>query len=145
MITPGNPLQQKLATTRRWWRTTGSSWPVWPRALGIVIALALLCYHADNRLVLSAQAREHWRLAIAVAGLGTFLLLFLRAAVKPLPDAVVAAEVERRFPDLGERLLSTVDLIARPGLHRDRRRPVRLLALHDDRARRKKPSGSVSL
>jgi hypothetical protein len=114
----GEPLEQKLAATRRWWRATrllvGLAWTV-----SVVLLLGLLCYHADRALVLSAGAREAWRFGILLAGLATLLLTVARSLLRPLPDTALAAVVERRYPVLRERLLTTIDLIpalAAPGL-----------------------------
>ncbi len=105
----GEPLQQKLAVTRRWWRATrslaGVAWIVC-----VVVALGLICYHADRMLVLSPGARQTWRIGIGFAGLGTLLLLLLRPILRPLPDRALAVDVERRYPVLRERLLTTIDL-----------------------------------
>ncbi|HZO86766.1 MAG TPA: hypothetical protein VFB38_00400 [Chthonomonadaceae bacterium] len=105
----GDPIQQKLALTRRWWRTmrllAGLAWVVC-----VVVLLGLICYHADRALVLSALAREKWRLGIGVAALITLVLALVRPLLRPLPDKTLAAYVERRYPALRERLLTTVDL-----------------------------------
>ena len=104
------PLQQKLAATRVWWRTTrvltGLSW-----ILVVVVALGLLCYHFDRWLALSAQARVLWLYAIAVSALLTLLFALLRPALQKRPDAAVAADVEKRYPALKERLLTAIDLM----------------------------------
>jgi hypothetical protein len=106
----GEPLVQKLAGTRRWWRITrllaGTGW-----AACAVIALALLCYHLDRALALSSAARVFWRAAIALAGLGVFGVGLLYAFLRRLPDSSLAAVVERRYPVLRERLLTTIDLM----------------------------------
>ncbi|HLK57531.1 MAG TPA: hypothetical protein VKU00_13270, partial [Chthonomonadaceae bacterium] len=86
----GMPLQQKLDATRRWWRTTrllgGFAW-----MLCIIIALGLLCYHLDSRLVLSSTAREAWRWAIALAGFGVLCAAGALALLRRMPNADVAA------------------------------------------------------
>ncbi|HZP84069.1 MAG TPA: DUF4175 family protein [Chthonomonadaceae bacterium] len=115
----GEPLQQKLAATRRWWRATrllgGLAWMVC-----VVVALGLVCFHLDRALVLSAGARQAWRIGIGLAGLGTLLLVLLRFVLRPLPDKTVAVAVERRYPLLRERLLTLIDLapaLAASGAH----------------------------
>lgn len=104
------PLQQKFAVTRRWWRTTravaGSAWIV-----GIVVALGLACFHFDRVLVLSSRARELWLAGIAGAACVVALLALVRPLLRPLPDKVLAEDVERRYPALKERLMTTVDLL----------------------------------
>ncbi len=106
----GNPLRQKLAGARQWWRTTRSlsalAWTV-----GITIVLALICYHSDRALALSPAGRQAWKVIIPLAGAGVLIFGLLRAMFRPLPDALLAAAVERRYPTLRERLLTTVDLI----------------------------------
>jgi len=109
MSETGNPIQNKLAAARQWWRATGAlsglGWTV-----VAVVVLSLICYHADSRLVLSAGAREAWRIGIAVAGFLSLCIAIGRSLLRPLPDAVVAAHVEQKYPDLRERLLTAVDL-----------------------------------
>jgi hypothetical protein len=109
MSEPGNPIQHKLAATRQWWRTThvlsGVGWTV-----VAIVVLSLICYHADSRLVLSAGAREVWRLSIVAVGAALLCAALLRSLLRPLPDAVLAAHVEQKYPALRERLLTAVDL-----------------------------------
>lgn len=109
MSEPGNPIQHKLAAARQWWRTTrvlsGVGWTV-----VAVVVLCLVCYHADSRWVLSAKAREVWRVGIALAGLAVLGGALLRSLLKPLPDSELATYVEQKYPDLRERLLTAVDL-----------------------------------
>lgn len=102
-------LQQKLVATRRWMRTTrllqGAAWMVC-----LVVALALLCYQLDSHLVLSPAARILWRTGIGLAAVLSLVVAAVLTFLKRLPDAAVAAEVERRYPVLHERLLTTVEL-----------------------------------
>ena len=103
-------LKRKLAATRAWWRTTrivaGLGW-----ITVVVVALALVCYHFDRWLALSAQARVLWLYGMGVAALITLLFALLRPSLRKLPDATVAADVEKRYPALRERLLTTIDLM----------------------------------
>jgi hypothetical protein len=105
----GSTLQQKIAATRRWWRATrvlgGLTW-----VLSVVIVLGLICYQCDRHLALSASAREAWRTGIELAGVLTLLTALLRPLTRRLPDMTLAADVERRYPVLRERLLTTLDL-----------------------------------
>jgi hypothetical protein len=109
MSETGNPIQHKLAAARQWWRTTralsGIGWTV-----AVIVVLSLICYHVDSRLVLSAGAREVWRIGIVAAGFVLLCIALGRSLLRPLPDAVVAAHVEQKYPDLRERLLTAVDL-----------------------------------
>ncbi len=105
----GAPLQQKLASTRRWWRITrvlsGLTW-----VCSLVLILALVCYHSDRLLVLSIHARENWRTGIGGIAIVTLLLALIQPLLRRLSDVSVASDVERRFPVLRERLLTTLDL-----------------------------------
>lgn len=108
MIEP-TVLQRKLAGARRWWRATrmasGLAW-----ASCLLVLLALGCYHADRLWALSTVAREQWRLLIVSSALVALLIALLRPLLRRLPDNVLAADVERRYPSLRERLLTTLDL-----------------------------------
>ena len=105
----GDTLQRKLAAVRRWWRATrvlsGLTW-----GLSVVVALALVCYHSDRLMVLSPHAREMWRAGIGAAAVLCGLLALLRPLLRRLSDVTLATDVERRFPVLRERLLTTLDL-----------------------------------
>ncbi len=109
MGTTGITLQRKLGAVRLWWRATrvlsGVTW-----ALSAVVVLALICYHSDRLLVLSSHAREMWRTGIGVSSLLLLALALLRPLLRRLSDVSLAADVERRFPVLRERLLTTLDL-----------------------------------
>ena len=110
MASTGNSaLEQKLAATRQWWRATrvlrGAAW-----AICAVAAMALICYRLDNHFVLSPSARIAWRLGILTAGIAVLAISTLATFLKKLPDAVLAAEVERCYPTLQERLLTTIEL-----------------------------------
>lgn len=105
----GEPLRQKLDATRRRWRLadtgSGLAW-----TLCLLVFLALLCYHADRAWHLSASARELWRLGIGGVGLVALLVALIRPALRRLPDSVLAADVERHYPALRERLLTVISL-----------------------------------
>lgn len=111
IVQSGIALQRKLASMRNWWRTThalsGLAW-----TLGVVVFLCLICYHVDRVTGgLSATAREAWRAAILLIGLATLAIGALRPLLRSLPDEALARDVERRYPALRERLLTTVNLI----------------------------------
>jgi len=105
----GSALEQKLAATRHWWRTTrvmrGAAWAIFAAA-----AIALICYRVDTHFVLSASARIAWRLAIIGIGVAVLAVSAAASLLKKLPDAMLAAEVERCYPTLQERLLTTIEL-----------------------------------
>ena len=104
------PLQRKLAATRNWWRVTrlagGAAW-----AITALVCVSLVCYHTDRLATLSASAREYWRVGIFAVGSAVLLVLWLRTLLHRVTDADLAADVERRFPVLRERLLTTISLM----------------------------------
>jgi len=102
-------LQAKLMAARKRWRSF-----LWAGGLAAsfaaMTALALISFYSDRWLVLDTAGRLGWLLAL-LGGLAVSAFVFLiRPLRRPLPDEVVAAEVERRYPALGERLLTTVEL-----------------------------------
>jgi hypothetical protein len=80
-------------------------------ALCTLLLLALACYHADRVWVLTASARELWRASVVAAAALVGAGLVLAALLRPLPDRLLAAHVERRFPSLRERLLTSVEML----------------------------------
>ncbi len=107
--TGNSALEQKLAATRQWWRTTrvlrGAAWAVFA-----IAALALVCYRIDSHYVLSPSARMAWKFGIFAVGIAVLAISALSTLLKKLPDAMLAAEVERCYPTLQERLLTTIEL-----------------------------------
>ncbi len=107
--TGSSTLEQKLAATRQWWRATrilrGVAW-----AVCVVFAIALICYRIDSHFVLSPSARITWRFAILLSGIAVLAITTLATLMKRLPDAALAVEVERCYPTLQERLLTTIEL-----------------------------------
>jgi hypothetical protein len=101
-------LHAKVDRARSYWRALlaaeGGLW-----TLGALLAGFLLCFYVDRQLALSVEARiGAWAL------LGTlfsvlFLLLVVRPVLRRLPAEEVAATVERRYPQLRERLLAAVE------------------------------------
>lgn len=110
-------LRTKLRRARRYWAVldtlAGAGWLL----AGLLLA-ALLCFHLDRLLVLSPAVRVGWLVALGMLLAGGGLALLLIALLRRRPDPVVAARVERRYPELEERLLSTVELAAAPEAHR---------------------------
>ncbi|NLI00628.1 MAG: hypothetical protein GX446_14170 [Chthonomonadales bacterium] len=93
----------------------------WHRALagaatgtGALATLAMVGFHLDRALAFDARARGLW-LALMIA---TILVTVALAGVAPflrrVPDSTLAIWAERRYPVLGERLLSAVELAADP-------------------------------
>jgi hypothetical protein len=110
-------LGTKLRRARRYWAlldaVAGAGW-----LLAACLAAAVLCFHVDRILVLSPAVREGLNAtALVLALVGAGLLIALPLA-RRRTDEAVATRVERRFPDLGERLLSTVELAHAPEAHR---------------------------
>src|SRR5207245_797868 len=89
-------------------------------SLALLFASGLLCFHMDRLLVLSPQARVLWGVGTlgltVVAAAGRAWLSFRRQP----DDRSVALRMERRHPDLGERLLSAVELDRLPEEERQR-------------------------
>jgi len=108
-----NSLQAKLAAARRRWRSVVAAGGL-AAALGIVLLVCLLSFHTDRLLALTSPGRLGWLigiLAAIAASAVAFLLIPLR---RPLADETVAAEVEKVYPALNERLLTTIEM-ARAG------------------------------
>jgi hypothetical protein len=106
-------LNTRLRRARHYWALldtlAGAGW-----LLVALIALGLLCFHLDRLLVLSPVARTVWSIALLLLLVGGAALLAWIATLRRRPDWEIAARVERRYPELGERLLSTVELEGEP-------------------------------
>jgi len=102
-------LQNKLAAVRRRWRSlqVGGGLALTFSALA---SLSLFSFYCDRLLVLSTAGRWAWLIALVVSALVMGAMSILLPLLRPLSDEAVAIEVERRFPILGERLLTTVEL-----------------------------------
>jgi hypothetical protein len=127
-------LDTKLRRARRYWALldglAGAGW-----LLAALLLAALLCFHLDRLLVLSPAARVAWRFAGAALLVGGALALGAAALLRRRSDEVVAARVERRYPELGERLLSTVELAHAPEGHRAGLSPGMIGALAQETSR----------
>lgn len=110
MQAPIEPLAHKLAGTRRYQKMililAGIAW-----VLTVTLVIALLCYHVDKMLALSSGARVLWRTFTLIMGLLSILLLCVWAGYRRISDAHIATHVEQTFPELKERLLTSIDLI----------------------------------
>src|SRR5262249_48752072 len=102
-------LRHKLERARAHWVSLvgveGIAWTV-----AFLAVAALVCFHLDWNLALTAYQRiACWA---AGGGLLAACLLWLVAlpCLRPRSDETVAARVEQRYPNLGERLLSAVEL-----------------------------------
>ncbi|HXG24042.1 MAG TPA: hypothetical protein VNJ09_05750, partial [Chthonomonadales bacterium] len=106
-------LQSKLAAARRRWRSLQIGGGL-ALTFSVLVALSLLSFYCDRMLVLSTAGRWAWLIVLVAGVLATGVIGILLPLLRPLSDEAVAIEVERRFPILGERLLTTVEL-ARAG------------------------------
>lgn len=106
-------LQAKLAAARRRWRSLLAAGGLAASA-ALLIMLCLVSFHTDRLLALTTPGRYAWLLLLIAALAGSGLALVLWPLRRPLADEVVAAQVERAYPTLNERLLTTVEL-ARAG------------------------------
>lgn len=102
-------LRTKLGRARRYWAlldaVAGAGW-----LLVVLLLAALLCFHLDRLLVLSPAARVAWLAFCGVLVVGGGAWWIGLPLLRRRTDESVAVRVERRYPDLGERLLSTVEL-----------------------------------
>ena len=103
-------LKRKFASLRTWWRATriGAGF-LWGAAF--LFLIALLCFHVDRFHPQSAFSRETWRAIILATGIVTALVFAIRSLLRKLSDSDLAEQVERRYPVLRERLLTTVSLL----------------------------------
>ncbi len=79
-------------------------------AVAVTLAVCLACFHIDRHSPLSTQSRYIWRNSIVgIFGVG-IIASGLLALLLNLPDRVLAEHVERRYPQLKESLLTSLDL-----------------------------------
>jgi hypothetical protein len=106
-------LQAKLAAARLRWRSFVAAGGL-AVTFTILAFLVVASFWSDRWLVLTSGGRMGWLVGL-IAGAALCVILFiLRPLRRPMPDEAVAAHVERAFPALNERLLSTISL-ARAG------------------------------
>lgn len=106
-------LQAKLAAARRRWRSVVAAGGA-AAAFGLVALVCLLSYHTDRMLALTTPGRMGWLIGILASAAASAILFLLLPLRRPLADESVAAEVERAYPVLNERLLTTIEM-ARSG------------------------------
>lgn len=102
-------MEDKLHEARIRWR--------WLNALvGICLTFSIFCivtllsFYSDRFLILSNDMRLGWLIAlISVVVLGLILLAIV-PAMRNIPSEKVAEAVERRYPILKERLLTSIEL-----------------------------------
>ncbi len=80
--------------------------------LSIAAALiaCLVCYHLDRHSPLSTQGRYLWRDGISILLVAGLVVSFASSWIWKLPDSALAERVERRYPELRESLLTSLDL-----------------------------------
>lgn len=106
-------LESKLSAARLRWRGLRMAGGL-AASVALLCALMLLSFHSDRLVVLSNGGRLGWLIGLVV-GLAAALLAFVLIPVRRrIPDEAVAAEVERKYPALNERLLTTVTLANSP-------------------------------
>ncbi len=87
--------------------------------LGVLLTLAVISFYHDRLVILTSAGRLSWLIILLSAPLVAIALRIVIPLRRPMPDAEVATEVERRYPVLGERLLTTIELAgagASPGI-----------------------------
>lgn len=102
-------LQAKLNEARRRWRTlvmmAGAA-----SVCAVMSALILISFHSDRLLTLTSGGRLAWLVTLIVGLIVSTAVFVARPLWRRLPDTALAAMVERRYPALDERLLTTVEL-----------------------------------
>jgi hypothetical protein len=102
-------LETKLSAARRRWRAVQTIAGA-AVSFAVLAGLILLSFYTDRMLALTTTGRAAWLVAL-LAGTALAALLFLaRPLLRPIPDEAVAVQVERHFPALNERLLTTIEL-----------------------------------
>jgi hypothetical protein len=102
-------IQAKLAAARRRWRTVVAAGGG-AAAFGIVVLVCLVSFHTDRLIALTSPGRLSWLIGILASITASAIVFLLLPLRRPLADESVAAEVERRYPVLNERLLTTIEM-----------------------------------
>lgn len=101
-------LRAKVDRARSYWRTLhateGGFW-----TFAALLGAFVLCFHVDRALALSIEARIAAWSALGLLFSAGVIFLVVRPLLKPLSAETVATMVERRYPQLRERLLSAVE------------------------------------
>ncbi len=106
-------LQAKLAAARLRWRSFQVAGGV-AASFTALTALVLLSFHSDRLFVLGTSGRQGWLIALLAGAVVAAAVFLARPLLRPIPDQTIASAVERRFPALQERLLTTVELAQAP-------------------------------
>src|SRR5262245_25452820 len=102
-------LQAKLALARKRWRSLRTAGGM-AGVFAALTAVALVSFYSDWLLILGTAGRFAWLIALLLVTAVSGLLLIVRPLRAPISDEAVATEVERCYPALGERLLTTIEL-----------------------------------
>jgi len=106
-------LSTKLSRARSYWKTLlAAEGALWTAAA--LLGVFLLCFHADRWLVLPVETRVRVWLGMGVLLVALLAALVLRPLLKPRSEEELAILVERRYPQLRERLLSAVEFSRAP-------------------------------
>jgi hypothetical protein len=110
-------LTAKVNRARSYWRALlaaeGTLWTI-----AGLLAMFLVLFHIDRWLVLTLEARAAAWAVLGVALTAALIWLVLKPVLQPRSPEEVAVMVERRFPQLEERLLSAVEFANLPEAHR---------------------------
>src|SRR5689334_9270802 len=99
-------LQAKLEAARRRWRSLAVAGG-FALCFAAVTTACLISFHMDRIVALTTPGRFAW-LIVLLTVLGVSALFFVLVPIRrPLADETLAADVERAYPALNERLLST--------------------------------------
>src|SRR5438034_111548 len=102
-------LNAKLEAARRQWRSLQTSVGLCV-LIATVAAISVVSFHVDRLMVLTSGGRFFWLMVILLGAIIPAVCLILIPLRKPISDEDVATEVERSYPILNERLLTTVEL-----------------------------------
>jgi hypothetical protein len=102
-------LQAKLNEARKRWRAlvlmAGAA-----SVCAVMSASILISYHSDRLLTLTNGGRLAWLVTLILGLILSTAAFVARPLRRRLPDTTLASMVERRYPALDERLLTTVEL-----------------------------------
>src|SRR5437867_734813 len=76
----------------------------------VLLCLSIISFHTDRLIVLTSGGRLVWLLTLLIGLLSSAIAFVWLPAAKHISDEDVATEVERSYPGLKERLLTTVEL-----------------------------------
>ncbi|MFN3648840.1 MAG: DUF4175 family protein [Armatimonadota bacterium] len=120
-------LNARLDRARSYWRALlAAEGTLWTTA--VLLAAFLVCFHLDRWLVFPMRVRLAVWAVLGVLFSGLFLFLILRPLLQRRSPEEIAVLVERKYPQLRERLLSAVEF---RGLTPEQRQGMSAALLHD--------------